>query len=75
MPITIEAGEYCTSEETAVIAGLSAGAVKLLLRGGKVPGAVRVSERCWLVPVASAEALKGRKVGKPLGYRKEKAGE
>lgn len=75
MPIKIEAGTYCTSEETATLAGLSAGAVKLLLRQGSVAGAVRVSERCWLVPLESAEALKGRKVGKPLGYRKTKVEE
>lgn len=72
MPIRIEAGDYCSSEETAEIAGLTQWAVQRLLREDGIPGALRVSERCWIVPLASAEALKGRKRGRP---RKEKEAE
>ena len=65
MPIEIEKGVYCTADEAAEIAGLSAGAVKLLLRRGQVAGSHKLSDRCWLVPLESAQALKGRKVGRP----------
>ena len=75
MPIFIPEGNYCSTEEAAAGAGITTRAVQNLLKSGDIPGAVRASERCWLIPEASAEALKGRKVGKPLGHRKEKAGE
>ncbi len=65
MPIRIEAGEYCTPEEVAGIAGVTLWAIQRRLREGTIPGALRVSERCWLVPLASAEAIKGAKVGRP----------
>lgn len=75
MAIYIKEGNYLSTEEAAAGAGLTTRAVQNLLKEGEIPGAVRASERCWLIPEASAEALKGRKVGKPLGYRKEKASE
>ena len=75
MSIHIQEGDYCTTEEAATVAGITVRAVQNLLKRGDVPGAVQASERCWLIPLASAEGLKGRKVGKPLGWRKEKARE
>jgi len=74
MAIYIPAGNYLSTEEAAAGAGITTRAVQNLLKAGEVEGAIRASERCWLIPEASAETLKGRKVGKPLGYRKEKAG-
>lgn len=76
MPIKIEAGEYCSSEEVAQIAGVTLWAIQRRLREGTIPGAVRFSERCWLIPLASAEALpKGRGQGRPEGSVNKKAGE
>jgi hypothetical protein len=66
MPIRIEAGEYCSSEEVAQIAGVTQWAIQRLLREGAIPGALRISERCWIIPLASAEAMpKGRGKGRP----------
>ena len=80
MPIYIKEGHYCTTEEAAERSGITVRAVQLLLKRGGVEGAVQASERCWLLPEASVEAmvarvgdLKTRKVGRPT--KKEKAEE
>ncbi len=72
MPIRIEAGEYCSSEEAAEMTGSRLWTIQKMLRDGEIPGAVRFSERCWLIPLASAEGLPKRERGRP---RKDKAAE
>ena len=48
------AGEWLTVTEAVGFMGCTDGWVRALLRDGKLPGARRIGQRVWLIPVAAA---------------------
>lgn len=47
-------GEWLTVSEAVEYMGCTDGWVRVLLRDGKLPGAKRIGQRIWLIPVAAA---------------------
>ena len=47
-------GEWLTVTEAVDFMGCTDGWVRALLRDGKLPGAKRIGQRLWLIPVAAA---------------------
>ena len=47
-------GEWLTVSEAVEYMGCTDGWVRALLRDGKLPGAKRIGQRLWLIPVAAA---------------------
>lgn len=68
MAENLPGGEYLTVSEAVELMGCSDGWVRHLLRTGGLPGAKRIGQRLWLIPVAAAkrarEDLTTRSVGK-----------
>lgn len=64
----IDGGEYFTVSEAVEYMGCTDGWVRILLREKKIPGARRIGQRVWLIPVEAAreakDALTTRSVGK-----------
>lgn len=50
----IDGGEYLTVAEAVEVMGCTEGWVRHLLGEDKLPGARRIGQRIWLIPVAAA---------------------
>lgn len=67
-PEKIEKDEYLTVSEAVDRMGCTDGWIRVLLREGRLPGARRIGQRVWLIPVSAADEaranLSSRSTGK-----------